>query len=98
MAEALGEGRESIKILITDRIAREGIELLHTQLPEAQIDERPGLKPEQLKAIIGEYHGLIVRSEAQVTGDSLAAAVRVKIVGSAGVGVDNIDIEAGTRQ
>src|SRR6266566_4872116 len=90
--------KETIKILITDRIAREGIELLHTQLPEAQIDERPGLKPEQLKAIIGEYHALIVRSETQVTGDILAAAVRLKIVGRAGVGVDNIDIEAATRQ
>src|SRR5437588_2638242 len=90
--------KETIKILITDRIAREGIELLHTQLPEAQIDERPGLKPEQLRAIIGEYHALIVRSETQVTGDILAAAVRLKIVGRAGVGVDNIDIEAATRQ
>src|SRR6266702_3431349 len=90
--------KETIKILITDRIAREGIELLHTQLSETQIDERPGLKPEQLKAIIGEYHALIVRSETQVTGDILAAAVRLKIVGRAGVGVDNIDIEAATRQ
>ena len=90
--------KETIKILITDRIALEGIELLHTQLPEAQVDERPGLKTEQLKAIIGEYHALIVRSETQVTGDILAAAPCLKIVGRAGVGVDNIDIEAATRQ
>src|SRR5437868_14437577 len=98
MAEVQSGVAETIKILITDRIAREGIELLRTQLPQAQIDERPGLKPEQLKAIIGEYHALIVRSETQVTGDILAAAVRMKIVGRAGVGVDNIDIEAATRQ
>lgn len=98
MAEALREERESIKILITDRIAREGIELLRTQLPDAQIDERPGLKPEQLRAIIGEYVALIVRSETQVTRDILAAAPQLKIVGRAGVGVDNIDIEAATRQ
>ena len=51
-----GETAQAIKILITDRIAREGIEFLRTQLPEAQIDERPGLKPEQLKAIIEDYH------------------------------------------
>src|SRR5438067_6029253 len=89
---------ETIKVLITDRIAREGIELLHTQLPEAQIDERPGLKPEQLKAIIGTYTALIVRSETQVTKDVLTAATRMKIVGRAGVGVDNIDTEAATRQ
>src|ERR1051326_2121262 len=92
-----GETAQAIKILITDRIAREGIELLRTQLPEAQIDERPGLKPEQLQAIIGEYHALIVRSETQVTGDILAAAARLKIVARAGVGVDNIDTEAATR-
>ncbi len=89
---------ETIKVLITDRIAREGIELLRTQLPEAQIEERPGLKPEQLKAIIGNYTALIVRSETQVTKDVLAAATCMKIVGRAGVGVDNIDTEAATRQ
>src|SRR5581483_1401657 len=89
---------ETLKILITDRIAREGIDLLRSQLPEAQIDERTGLKPEQLKAIIGGYSALIVRSETQVTGDILAAADNLKIVGRAGVGVDNIDTEAATRQ
>ena len=87
-----------IKILITDRIAQEGIDLLHFQLPEAQVDERPGLKPDELKAIIGDYHALIVRSETQVTSDVLAAATNLKIVGRAGVGVDNIDTEAATRQ
>ena len=91
------EVEEAMKILITDRIAKEGIDLLHHELPEAQIDERPGLKPDILKAIIGGYDALIVRSETQVTGDILAAATRLKIVGRAGVGVDNIDIEAATR-
>ena len=89
---------EAMKILITDRIAAEGIDLLRQELPKAQIDERPGLKPDILKAIIGEYDALIVRSETQVTGEILAAAPHLKIVGRAGVGVDNIDIEAATRQ
>src|SRR5438132_541123 len=88
---------EAMHILIADRIAQEGIDLLRSQLPDAQIDERPGLKPEQLRAIIGNYTALIVRSETQVTGDILAAATQLKIVGRAGVGVDNIDIEAATR-
>jgi len=88
----------TFKILITDRIAHEGVELLRTQLPDAQIDERPGLKPEQLKEIIGSYTALIVRSETQVTGDILAQATNLKIVGRAGVGVDNIDTAAATRQ
>lgn len=89
---------ETFKILITDRIAQEGITLLSAELPEALIDVRPGIKPDQLKAIIGEYHALIVRSETQVTEDVLAAATHLKIVGRAGVGVDNIDTEAATRQ
>ncbi len=87
----------TIKILITDRIAHEGVDLLHEQLPDAQVDERPGLKPDQLKAIIGEYHALIVRSETQVTANILEAATNMKIIGRAGVGVDNIDTAAATR-
>src|SRR5437868_765424 len=98
MSVAQDEKVETIKILITDRIAKEGVALLRTELPQAQIDERPGMKPDQLKAIIEEYHALIVRSETQVTGDILAAATHLKIVGRAGVGVDNIDTEAATRQ
>src|SRR5437667_765978 len=98
MSVAQDEKVETIKILITDRIAKEGVALLRTELPQAQIDERPGMKPDQLKAIIGEYHALIVRSETQITEDILAAATRLKIVGRAGVGVDNIDTQAATRQ
>src|SRR5947209_2126551 len=97
MATIQGEAAEPISILITDHIAQEGIHLLRTQLPEAQIDERLGLRPEQLKAVIGNYTALVVRSETQVTNDILAAATRLKIVGRAGVGVDNIDLEAATR-
>lgn len=92
------EKTETVKVLITDKIAREGVNLLREQLPDAQIDERPGLTPEQLKAIIGGYDALIVRSETQVTSTILEEATRLKIVGRAGVGVDNIDTEASTRR
>lgn len=87
-----------VKILVADRIAQEGIDLLHAQLPEVEIDIRTGLKPEQLREIIGNYTALIVRSETQVTGNILAAAEQLKIVGRAGVGVDNIDIDTATQQ
>jgi len=89
---------EDINILIADRIAHEGIDLLRGQLPEAHIDIEYGLKPEQLKGKIGKYTALVVRSETQVTGEILEAAEKLKIVGRAGVGVDNIDIEAATRR
>jgi D-3-phosphoglycerate dehydrogenase len=94
----VGESVGTLKILITDRIAYEGIELLQKQLPEAHIDERIGIKPDELKAIIGNYTALVVRSQTQVTSDILAAATQLKIVGRAGVGVDNIDTEAAARQ
>jgi D-3-phosphoglycerate dehydrogenase / 2-oxoglutarate reductase len=93
-----GNVAEEMRILIADRIAQEGIDLLRSQLPEAQIDVHLGLKPEQIRGIVGDYTALIVRSETQVTSEILAAAKRLKIVGRAGVGVDNIDIEAATRQ
>jgi len=95
--EAQSNAATTVKILITDRIAREGVDLLRAQLPDAQIDERHGLKPEQLKEIIGNYTALIVRSETQVTKDILSAATQLKIIGRAGVGVDNIDTEAATQ-
>ncbi len=88
---------EEINILIADRIAQEGIDLLRSQLPEAHIDVHYSLKPEQLKDMIGNYTALVVRSETQVTSEILAVADTLKIVGRAGVGVDNIDIEAATR-
>src|SRR5438132_6662040 len=93
-----GNVAEEMRILIADRIAQEGIDLLRSQLPEAQIDVQLGLKPEQIRGIVGDYTALIVRSETQVTSEILAAAKKLKIVGRAGVGVDNIDIEAATRQ
>ena len=97
MEEAQSKEKNLIRILVADRIAQEGIDLLRQELPEAQIDIQTGLTPEQLLARIGEYTALIVRSETQVTAGILAAAQHLKIVGRAGVGVDNIDIDAATR-
>lgn len=93
-----GNVAEEMRILIADRIAQEGIDLLRSQLPEAQIDVHLGLKREQIRGIVGDYTALIVRSETQVTSEILAAAKKLKIVGRAGVGVDNIDIDAATQQ
>jgi D-3-phosphoglycerate dehydrogenase len=98
MNTAHGEGEEAVHILVADRIAQEGIDLLKQELPDAQVDIQPGLSHEQLLARIGDYTALVVRSETQVTADILAAGEKLKIVGRAGVGVDNIDIEAATRQ
>ena len=64
--------------------------------PEISVDVNTGLKPDELLKIIGDYHGLVVRSETKVTPEVFAAAKNLKAIGRAGVGVDNIDRAAAT--
>ncbi|MBI4199797.1 MAG: phosphoglycerate dehydrogenase [Chloroflexi bacterium] len=82
------------RILVSDPVAREGLALLNGR---AEVDVRPGLNKGDLLRIIGDYDGLIVRSETKVTADVIQAARRLQVIGRAGVGVDNIDLEAATR-
>jgi len=82
-----------VKILITDRIAAEGIGILRQH---AEVDIRQGLKAEQLRSIIGDYDALIVRSQTKVTSDIVETAGKLQVIGRAGVGVDNIDLDAAT--
>ncbi len=83
------------KVLVADPIAPEGIEILKTV---AEVDVRTGLSKDELAAIIGDYDALAVRSETKVTADIIARANKLKIIGRAGVGVDNIDVEAATNR
>ena len=85
------------RILITEPIAQEGIDLLRYELPEASIEVRLDLTPEQLKVLIGNYTALIVRSQTRVTGELLAAAPHLQVIGRAGSGLDNIDLDAAIR-
>jgi D-3-phosphoglycerate dehydrogenase len=82
------------RILVADRIADDGVERLRAA---GEVDVVTGLTREQLVERIGDYDALVVRSETRVTADVLAAAPRLRVVGRAGVGVDNIDIDAATR-
>jgi D-3-phosphoglycerate dehydrogenase / 2-oxoglutarate reductase len=79
------------KILITDGLDKIGLELLAAQ---AQVADRNGISAEDLLKEIGEYDALIVRGRTKVTASVLEAATRLKVVGRAGVGVDNIDLTA----
>ena len=85
----------TLRIIVSDPIAREGIELLSRQ---AEVDVRTGLDKEELKRILPEYDGLIVRSETKVTEDIVDAGAKLQVIGRAGVGVDNIDLEAATHR
>lgn len=82
-------------VLVVDPIAQDGIETLarHTS-----VDVRLGLSREQLLEILGDYDGLIVRSETKVTAEVIAAGPRLQVIGRAGVGVDNIDVDAATER
>lgn len=85
------------KVLVSDPLAEAGIAELRA-IPGVEVDVKLGLKPEELKAIIGDYSALAVRSETKVTADILAAADKLQIIGRAGVGVDNIDVNAATQK
>jgi len=92
------EDRDVPRILITERLAQVGIDLIRRELPEALIDERFVLAPTQLRALIGGYTALIIRSETRITDDLLAAAPHLQVIGRTGSGVDNIDLEAAGRR
>ena len=83
------------RILVADPIAEDGVALLRQ---EAEVDVITGLSREDLIAKIGDYHALVVRSETKVTPDVFAAAKQLQAVGRAGVGVDNIDLNAATER
>jgi D-3-phosphoglycerate dehydrogenase len=83
------------KVLVSDPLADEGVDLLRTQ---CDVDVRTDLKEDQIIEIIGEYDGLLVRSGTQVTAKVIENAGKLKFIGRAGAGVDNIDLDAATRR
>ena len=82
------------KVLITDNVAAEGIDLLKQQVP---VDVKRGLSPAELVDAIGDYSALVVRSETKVTEPIIEAGRNLQVVARAGIGVDNIDLDAATR-
>ncbi len=83
-----------MRILVAEPLAHEGVELLRAH---HDVDERPGLDPAGYAAILPDYDALVVRSQVQVDAALIAAGRRLVVIGRAGVGVDNVDLEAATR-
>ncbi len=81
------------KILVADPIGAEGVDLLKAH---AEVDVKTGMSPPELLAVIAEYEGLVVRSETKVTKEVIEQAKKLQVVGRAGIGVDNIDLDAAT--
>ena len=84
-----------MNVLVADPLAEEGVAFLREY---ANVDVKTKLKPEELISIIGNYEGLIVRSQTRVTADVIEAGSKLIVIGRAGVGVDNIDTEAATSR
>ena len=85
------DGTADFRVLICDSIAPNGVALLRQQV---QVDDQTGIEAGQLSQIIDRYQGLIVRSRTKLTADLLAHAQQLKIIARAGVGLDNIDLQA----
>jgi len=84
------------KILISDSLAKEGIEILE-KVKEFKVDVKLKLPPDELKKIIKDYDALLVRSATKVTKDIIKNGKRLKVIGRAGVGLDNIDLQAASK-
>lgn len=86
-----------VKVLVSDSLSPHGVEVFRAA-SGVDVDVQTGLSPEDLRSVIGKYDGLVVRSATQVTADIIEAADNLKVIGRAGVGVDNIDVEAATKR
>ncbi|MCJ1387622.1 hypothetical protein MMC18_000465 [Xylographa bjoerkii] len=87
-------GHTKPRVLVPEKLSPDGLVLLRKSL---DVDEKKGLSAEDILALIPDYDALIVRSETKVTASLLQAGKKLKVVARAGVGVDNVDVEAATK-
>ncbi len=85
------------KVLISDKLEKEGLDIFAAE-KEISVDCKFGIPAAELKSIIGQYDALIVRSGTQVTAEIIEAAAKLKVIGRAGVGLDNVDLPAATKK
>ncbi|MBL7180808.1 MAG: phosphoglycerate dehydrogenase [Pseudomonadota bacterium] len=86
-----------MKVLVSDNLGEAGIRMFQEE-DGIDVDVKTGLPPEELKKIIGNYDALVIRSATKVTENLLEAATRLKVIGRAGIGLDNVDIPAATKR
>ncbi len=87
----------AINVLIADHLSDEGMQILKTE-DGLKVDVKIGLNPKELAGVIKSYDGLVVRSSTKVTAEVIQKADRLKVIGRAGVGLDNVDVEAATKR
>ncbi|MCB9800398.1 MAG: phosphoglycerate dehydrogenase [Candidatus Omnitrophica bacterium] len=86
-----------MKVLVSDPLGKAGMAVLAKD-KNIKVDEKAGLKPDELKKIIGQYDGIIIRSGTKLTADIIEYAKKLRVIGRAGVGVDNVDLPAATKR
>jgi D-3-phosphoglycerate dehydrogenase len=86
-----------MKVLVSDALSEVGVKIFQ-ETPGIEVDFITGLSPEELKEIIGKYDALVIRSATKVTEDIIMAASNLKVIGRAGIGLDNVDIPVASRQ
>ncbi len=86
-----------MKVLVSDPLSEVGINIFQ-ETPGIDVDVNVGLTPEELKGIIGQYDGLAIRSATRVTAEILEAAEKLKVIGRAGIGLDNVDIRSASKR
>jgi len=97
-AQRKGKQTMNVKrVLISDTLSPEGIEILKNT-PGIEVDVQTSLTPDELKGIIKDYDGLAIRSATKVTKEIIERADRLKVVGRAGIGVDNVDVNAASKR
>src|SRR5690349_21987489 len=84
------------KVLISDKMDPNAARIFDER--GCDVDVKPGMTPDELKAVIGQYDGLAIRSSTKVTRDILEHATNLKVIGRAGIGVDNVDIPAASAK
>jgi D-3-phosphoglycerate dehydrogenase len=88
---------EMKRVLVSDPLSKKGLEILE-RAKGLKYELKPGLSPEELKKIIPEYDGIVIRSETKLKADIIEAGVRLKVIGRAGIGLDNVDLPAATKK
>lgn len=87
----------NVRVLVSDKLSEAGLDVLR-EAADIELEYRPGMSEDELCDVIGQYDGLIIRSGTQVTPRVVDAADKLRVIGRAGIGVDNVDIAAASRR
>ena len=87
----------TVRVLVSDKLSEAGLTVLR-EASDVELEYTPGMSEDELCSVIGDFDGLIIRSATQVTARVVDAAEKLRVVGRAGIGVDNVDIPAASRR